>query len=115
MTHGFPITALGNDEKEPDSWYSVLWEMPTNRTGTLYNAVSARPTNWNFNTDGDMEGWQDFNQWNNPQVSNGTLTGTSTGTDPYGSTSSTWIPSSGFETLLISMKVSTGQFGMVFF
>ncbi|MCA9442276.1 MAG: right-handed parallel beta-helix repeat-containing protein, partial [Candidatus Omnitrophica bacterium] len=80
--------------------------LSTNRTGTNYSTVKNRPRSWFFETEGDLEGWHDFNQWDTPAVTNGSLRGTSTGIDPYASTAPCWIPAQQFETVRVRFGIS---------
>lgn len=47
---------------------------------------------WNFDTPGNLEGWNGFNDWVTPTVAGGALTGaSSTGFDPYAQSPATWV------------------------
>lgn len=86
-----------------------------NRTSIPYSAVSGRPTAWEFNTAGDLEGWTGFNQWDTPSVTGGSLIGAATGVDPYAQTGPTWFATMEYETLRLRMRQSAGTTGQAFF
>lgn len=71
---------------------------------------------WNFDTNGDLEGWSSFNDWTSPTVAVGALSGASTtGVDPFAVSPPTWI-NPWFEPFLwIRMSTTTAGFGQVFF
>ncbi len=52
-------------------------------TGNRQGDYSPTPRSWNFNHDGNLEGWGGFNHWNGAVVSVGKLQGNSTDVDPY--------------------------------
>lgn len=73
--------------------------------------------NWEFETDGDFEGWLDENQVEDFAVTGGILSMQSNGIDPYMSSSATEFPANDNGHISITMKVSPGEstIGQVFF
>ena len=87
------------------------------RTGNReleYSDVAQRPTWWEFDTDGDFEGWGGFNQWTNPAVSGGALTGQS-GTDAFVQSPPTWVNTNEPTYAWVRMSQTAGNFGQFFF
>lgn len=71
---------------------------------------------WDFDNDGDLEGWNTFNDWNNPEVTGGVLTGSdSTGLDPFAHTPTTWIPAHLYPYCWIRMAHTEGDWAQVFY
>ena len=52
-------------------------------SGNRQGDYVATPRGWNFNHDGNFEGWGGFNHWNGAVASVGKLQGNSTDVDPY--------------------------------
>lgn len=84
-------------------------------TTALYDA-SREKRWWDFETLGDVEGWNGFNDWVAPTASAGALTGASTtGFDPYAQSPPTWI-NPWFEPYVwVRMSTTTAGFAQVFF
>ena len=80
-----------------------------------YPDVRSRPTWWDFNTDGDFEGWSGFNQWGSAAVVGGSLTGQSTGTDTYVQSPPTWASTNTTPYAWVRMSQTAGNFGQFFF
>lgn len=80
-----------------------------------YSDVALRPTWWNFDTMGDFEGWGGFNDWANPAVSGGVLSGQSSGVDPYVYSAHTWVNSNQPTFAWIRMSQTVGTTAQVFF
>lgn len=88
------------------------------RTGNRelnYDDVRLRPTRWEFDTDGDFEGWGGFNHWQNPQVAGGMLTGESSDVDPYVYSAPTWVNSNESTYAWIRMSQTAGSVAQVFY
>jgi hypothetical protein len=66
---------------------------------------------WEFEVDGDTEGWLATNQLASLQVSNGHLTTQSTGDDPYMLSPGFAVDAKAFPIIEIRMKVSSGGGG----
>ncbi len=79
-----------------------------------YSDVRQRPMWWEFETDGDFEGWGGFNQWNNPAVSGGVLTGQS-GADAYVESPPTWVNTNQPTYAWVRMSQTAGEVGQFFF
>ena len=80
-----------------------------------YANVSQRPTWWDFENDGDFEGWSGFNHWDSATVSGGTLSGQSNGIDPYVHSAPTWVNSNTTPYAWVRMSQTSGTAGQVFF
>lgn len=66
--------------------------LKNNRTNkwTNFMARASAPL-WDWNTNGNFEGWTNRNQWNSPAVSSGVYTGTASGNDPYVYSPLIWV------------------------
>ena len=80
-----------------------------------YSTVKSRPTWWNFDTTGNLEGWGGFNQWDNPSVAGGALTGQSTSVDPYVESPPTWVNTNVTRYLWVRMSQTAGTVAQVFY
>lgn len=76
--------------------------------------VRQRPTWWEFDADGDFEGWGGFNQWTNPNVSSGVLTGVS-GADAFVESPPTWVNTNQSTYAWTRMSQTAGNLGQIFF
>ena len=88
------------------------------RTGNRlleYSSVSQRVRWWDFDTDGDFEGWGGFNHWTDPTVAGGLLTGQSNGEDPYVASASTWVNSNTTDYVWVRMSQTVGTAGQIFY
>ncbi|MFH1943689.1 MAG: T9SS type A sorting domain-containing protein, partial [bacterium] len=73
-------------------------------------------TAWEFNRDGDREGWLPWNQLTPFTVSDGTLKTSSTGTDPHMQIYSALDIDAGVcKTIEIRMKISAGNIASIYF
>ena len=63
---------------------------------------------WEFETEGDVEGWVAENQIDAFTVTGGSLSMESTGSDPYMVSPPVSVPASAFGRVIIRMKVATG-------
>jgi hypothetical protein len=98
---------------------------PTSAIVTLGNIRSnwwtnfvARPASgaWEWNTNGDLEGWTNRNQWNNAAVSNGRYSGVAAGNDPFVHSPPLWVNTHrNSHYLRVRMKSTAGNFGVVYF
>ncbi|MPM67554.1 hypothetical protein SDC9_114477 [bioreactor metagenome] len=70
---------------------------------------------WDFDSDGDSEGWWPWNQVVNAQVSHGTFQGQSSGDDPYIVSTFISADSTKLTKIQIRMKVFTGNAAQLFF
>lgn len=70
---------------------------------------------WEFESDGDTEGWVEWNQLTPLQVSNGYLFTESTGGDPYMRSPIFGLDAITFSKIEIRMKVSSGNMAQLFF
>ena len=79
--------------------------------------VTYEPLQWDFETDGDTEGWLAENQLDGFNALSGALSMVSIGDDPYVASSAVEIPASQYGQISINMKVSEGEptIGQVFF
>ena len=84
-----------------------------NRTTTPYSAVSGRPTTWAFTS--SLEGWENANNWSGLAAAGGTMTGTSSGTDPFVSSPATWVNTRERRWVLVRMSQTAGTTAQIFF
>ena len=70
---------------------------------------------WNFDINGNLEGWTGFNQWSGNTVSGGVLGGLSTGVDPYAYSAPTFNNMTLNPYAWIRMKQSAGTVAQVFY
>ncbi len=84
-----------------------------NRTTTPYSAVSGRPTTWAFTS--SLENWGSANNWSGLVAAGGSMTGTSSGTDPFVSSPDTWVNTRERRWVLVRMSQTAGTTGQVFF
>ncbi len=85
-----------------------------NRTATYDPAREKRW--WNFDTPGDLEGWNGFNDWQAPTVTGGALTGAnSTGFDPFALSPLTWINTRLQPCLWLRMTHTQGDWAQLFY
>lgn len=80
--------------------------------------VDLLPPDWNFDTDGDAQGWEPTNQLEPFTVAGGVLGTVSTGDDPYMESGPTRFPGPGHPTMTIRMRVDAAAAtttGQVFF
>jgi hypothetical protein len=97
-------------------WFSSDWDNVSkiNNRELFYSSVSGRPTAWEFNNDGDLEGWNSFNDWTSNTVSSGVLWGLS-GIDPYSHSSLTWANTHRLPFIRIRMQQTAGSNAQIFF
>ena len=84
-------------------------------SGNLLLEYQERPSAWNFNQDGDIEGWGGFNDWASPAASVGKLQGISTGPDPFVESPPLLINPYITPYVWIRMKQSAGNFAQLFY
>ena len=70
---------------------------------------------WNFDTTGNLEGWNGFNQWTSNTVSAGNLYGLSTGVDPYAHSAPTFTSMTLTPYVWVRMKQSAGTSAQIFY
>jgi len=70
---------------------------------------------WDFNQNGNPEGWQAWNQLNTFQVKGGILYTKSTGNDPYMGSPKITANASALSRIEIRMKVTAGDTGELYF
>jgi hypothetical protein len=78
----------------------------------LYQELSR---SWNFNQDGNLEGWSGFYDWSSPAVSVGKLQGVSTGVDPFVHSPPVFINPTITPYVWIRMKQSAGNTAQIFY
>ena len=71
-------------------------------------------TSWNFNQDGNLDGWSGFNDWTLPEAAVGKLQGIS-GVDPYVHSPPVFINPYLTPYVWIRMKQSAGNFAQLFY
>jgi hypothetical protein len=81
-------------------------------TITLTGKMVEAPHAWEFEADGDTEGWRARNQLSALQAADGRLVTHSTGIDPYLSSSWLAIDANQYSTVQMNMKVSAGVEGI---
>ena len=103
--------------------YNFQWRMVEEGIGwfgefteNLLITVEEPTLLWEFNTDGDAEGWYPGNQLTPFTISGGTLKTTATGVDPYMvSQDNMNVNGSELKYVIVRMKVSTGNAGAIYF
>ena len=80
-----------------------------------YSEVNRRPSWWNFDTDGDLEGWSGFNQWIASTVSDGALRGVSAGNDAYVESAPTWVNTNLNSYAWVRMSQTAGSTGRLYY
>ena len=80
-----------------------------------YSSVRSRPYWWEFDTDADFEGWSGFNDWNNPAVAGGFLTGQSAGVDPFVHSAPTFVNSNLSDYVWVRMSQTAGAVAQLFY
>ncbi|MEN1680519.1 MAG: right-handed parallel beta-helix repeat-containing protein [Planctomycetota bacterium] len=80
-----------------------------------YGSVRERPSWWEFDTDGDFQGWGGFNQWASASVEGGLLTGTSSGVDAYVHSAETWVNTNEADQAWVRMSSTAGSVAQVFY
>ena len=80
-----------------------------------YSSVSQRELWWDFDTNGDFEGWAGFNQWSNAAIVGGTLTGQSSGIDPYVHSAPTFVNTNLMSYAWVRMSQSAGTTAQLFY
>jgi hypothetical protein len=84
-------------------------------TVALTDQLVEAPHDWEFDTNGDAEGWSAWNQLSPLQITDGHLVTQSTGTDPYMGSSWLAVDATRYSTIQINMKVSAGDTAQLFF
>ncbi len=79
------------------------------------DVLSRSDPSWNFNTNGDFEGWTGFNDWDSASVINGVLEGRSSGNDAYVYSPPVWINTHRQRAITIEMSVDQGNLAQLFF
>lgn len=73
------------------------------------------PESWEFNKDGDLEGWGGFNHWTNPRTEVGKLQGVSSGVDPHVHSPAVFINPFIARYVWIRMRTTQGEWGELFY
>ena len=84
---------------------TVAWGTGTNLY-CAYDDLGVTAARWNFNTDGNAEGWFVGNQLSALTVSGGILTTTATGSDPFMYSPSISIPAASYPYIHIYMRTT---------
>lgn len=71
------------------------------------NPESATDLGFEFNTDGDFDGWGNFTHINSPTVVGGVIKGSNSVADPYFSRAGFTLPGSSVTNMILKMKVGT--------
>lgn len=128
----FPITGDGQfhtyilDMSKVKKWSGKITQIrfdPTNAQADIeidyiHILSSAMPTispAWDFNQNGDSEGWKAQNQFDPLQISAGSLFTKSTGSDPFMVSSAIRLDASAFSHIEIRMKISAGNTADIYF
>jgi hypothetical protein len=86
------------------------------RTNWYQADVASRPApNFAFTAAGNFQGWGDFNDWGSPAVTNGALSGTATGIDPFVHSPSIWINTHRQRAMVVDMRIDTPSIAQIFF
>ena len=83
------------------------------RSSTSWASVSSRPVAWDFVS--SVEGWGSQNQWTSFAATGGSLTGISSGADPYVSGPSTWVNTRERRWVRVRMSQTAGSVAQIFF
>jgi len=79
-------------------------------SGRLQNPV------WNWNTNGNYEGWNTWHNWKSRTVSGGWLNGTANGNDTYGHSPDIWVNTRQASPYVrLRMRSTAGTVGQLFF
>ncbi len=84
-----------------------------NRISTPFLSVSSRPAAWEFTS--NVEGWGGVNQWASFGQFGGSLTGSSSGADPYVESAATWINTRERRWVHLRMSQTAGTSAEIFF
>jgi hypothetical protein len=104
----YDVTATWNTD------FSANTAIPANRTSNNFASVSGRPTQWDWN-DNTVQGWGNENQWTGLSASGGTITGTSSGSDPFIESPDTWVNTRDSRMVRVVMSQTAGTSGQIFF
>lgn len=98
-------------------YFSSFWDGHTVTGNRLleYGDVNDRAVWWNWQNDGDLEGWGNFNHWPSPTVSGGALRGTASGDDPFVEGPPTWSPVLLTPYVWVRMSQTAGIAGQIFY
>ncbi|MEQ8846837.1 right-handed parallel beta-helix repeat-containing protein [Botrimarina sp.] len=80
-----------------------------------YGEALDRPTRWEFDTDGDTEGWGGLNDWAGAAVAGGVFGGASSGPDPFVESPATWANSRETPYVWIRMRQATAGAAQLFY
>ena len=104
--------------KNATATYTTKWDGFTkigNREGLLDTLFPNKSFQWEFNVDGDFEGWRDPSQITAFSVSGGFLSGFSTGDDPFFYSPTIFINSFEYPVLKIRMRTGAGSHAQIFY
>jgi hypothetical protein len=116
--HGTPTSwldayGLDDEEGDADGDGTPNWSEYLAGTSPVDAAEGAAPKtfmDFQFNTDGDFEGWTHWANFTDATVSNGVLSGRSTTTDPYVYSTDYTVDSDAISTVYVKLKgEQTGQ------
>jgi hypothetical protein len=109
------------------AWESIIKSLrldPTDTAGLIEiesivfsEDIAGRQTKWQFNIDGDAEGWQPTSQLEDFNITGGLLSMRATGNDPYMESGDITIPADEYTTVAITMRIeaSNAYAGQIFF
>jgi len=111
----------GNSLATSSDWGLVsLWAVPPFVNNPSRTQSSSLPTynpsfSWDFNQDGNFEGWEVQNQLDPIQTSNGNLVTKSTGNDPFMISPTINADAASLSHIEIRMKISAGNYAELYF
>jgi len=110
------ITNCGYYKAVGVATYSANWDnfVKTGNRELAYSSISGLPTSWSFNTLGNLEGWNTFNEWTSNTVSNGFLNGVSGGY-AYVQSPNIFVNSFQSNKIKIGMKQTAGTSGLLYY
>lgn len=91
------------------------WRPTSGSGGSTSLTPPTKGQSWEFNADGDTEGWDVWNQLDPLQIRNGSLITKSTGNDPYMASPRIYIGATDFPRIEIRMKISAGNTADLYF
>lgn len=103
-----------NDGRHLEQAWLPQFSQSNNRLN-LYSSVSNRSKNWQFNTNGNFQGWVANGQVQWPSVTYGVLQGQANGNDPFVTSPATWVNSHSHRYLKIRLGVNYATTAQVFF
>ncbi len=85
----------------------------SNNTQAEFETVNEKRW-WDFETNGDFEGWSNFVDWFNAAVTGGNLVGDS-GADAFAHSDSTWVNTNLYPYAWVRMSQTVGNFAQLYF